>query len=187
MSGLSNKQEQRFLAIYEKYVDEVYQYLYLRTGFEKCSAEDITQEVFMDAYRNLSGFLGLCSERTWIFRIAGNKLNDFYRKQYRVKFSQVELDEETTEKLEDQSQNIEENLEKEYEREKVKACLKEIPEQYRIILCMKYLDDCNVKEIASLVNKSPKAVESILQRAKKAFRLKYATIEEVEKEGEVRW
>lgn len=50
------------------------------------------ENIFMDVYRGISGFKGLTSERTWIFKIARNKLNDFYQKQYSPKFEVVEID-----------------------------------------------------------------------------------------------
>ena len=58
---------------------------------------------------------------------------------------------------------------KSFEREKVRDCLNGLPEQYKIALILKYIDEKTVKEIAAIVGKSPKAIESILQRAKNAF------------------
>jgi RNA polymerase sigma-70 factor (ECF subfamily) len=71
----------------------------MRAGLNQAAAEDITQEVFTDVYKGLSGFKGLCSERTWVFKIARNKLNDFYRKQYNSGFELVEIDDNMTEQL----------------------------------------------------------------------------------------
>ncbi len=47
-------------------------------------AEDVTQEVFLKAYRNLSGFDGRCSLRTWLFRIAHNLCIDRARRRGRA-------------------------------------------------------------------------------------------------------
>lgn len=169
MSIFRDEREQKFISVYESYVDEIYQYVYLRTGMSKALAQDITQDIFIDVYKGLSGFKGLSSERTWIFKIARNKLNDFYRKQYRSEFKVVEIDESITELLDDPAQDVQEHMIKELEREKVLDCLNSIPEQYRIVLVLKYMDEKTVKEIAAIVEKSPKAIESILQRAKNAF------------------
>ena len=49
-----------------------------------------------------------------------------------------------------------------------------MPEQYKIVLVLKYIDGKTVKEIAVIVGKSPKAIESILQRAKNAFVKSYS-------------
>ena len=75
MSVFKEEREQKFISVYHSYVSEIYQYVYLRTGMKKALAEDITQDIFMDVYRGMSGFKGLSSERTWIFKIARNKLS----------------------------------------------------------------------------------------------------------------
>ena len=152
MSIFKNEQENKFIQTYRLYVDEIYQYVYLRTGMNKALAEDITQEIFVDVFKGMSSFKGLSSERTWIYKITKNRLNDFYRKQYRSKF----------------------------EMEKVQHCLDDLLEQYKIVLVLKYIDEKSVKDIASILGKSPKAIESILQRAKNAFVKSYTQYEEKE-------
>ena len=47
-------------------------------------AEDLTQETFLKAYRNISGFDGRCSLRTWLFRIAHNLCIDRARRRGRA-------------------------------------------------------------------------------------------------------
>lgn len=47
-------------------------------------AEDVTQEVFLKAYRNISGFDGRCTLRTWLFRIAHNLCIDRARRRGRT-------------------------------------------------------------------------------------------------------
>ena len=91
MSIFKDEREQKFISVYHSYVSEIYQYVYLRTGMNKALAEDITQDIFVDVYRGMSAFKGLSSERTWVFKIARNKLNDFYRKQYSPKFEVFEI------------------------------------------------------------------------------------------------
>ena len=54
MSIFKDEREQKFISVYHSYVNEIYQYVYLRTGMSKALAEDITQEIFMDVYRGLS-------------------------------------------------------------------------------------------------------------------------------------
>jgi RNA polymerase sigma-70 factor (ECF subfamily) len=180
MSVFKDEREQKFIVIYQSYVDEIYQYIYLRTGLNQTLAEDITQEVFVDVYRGLSGFKGLCSERTWVFKIAKNKLNDFYRKQYTPKFELAELDGDLAEQLDDTAQDVQELMIQSFEQEKVRACLNGLLEQYKIVLVLKYIDDKSIKDIALIVGKSPKAVESILQRAKNAFIRSYTQCDEKE-------
>jgi RNA polymerase sigma-70 factor (ECF subfamily) len=69
---------------------------------------------------------------------------------------------------------------KSFEQEKVRVCLNELLEQYKIVLILKYVDEKSVKDIAAIVGKSPKAIESILQRAKNAFVKIYEKYDEKE-------
>lgn len=180
MSIFNDDREQKFISVYRTYVDEVYQYVYLRTGLNQALAEDISQEIFLDVYKGLSGFKGLCSERTWVYKITKNKLNDFYRRQYSQKKELIEIDSDFAEQLDDPLQNIQEAVIKTFEREKVRDCLNGLLEQYKLVLILKYIDEKSVKDIAHIVGKSPKAVESILQRAKTAFIKSYSQYEEKE-------
>ncbi len=66
--GRLSKEEQ-FRLLYEAYSKEIYQYVFIRTGLEVTRAEDITQDIFLEVFRSLERFKGLCSERTWIFKL----------------------------------------------------------------------------------------------------------------------
>ncbi len=180
MSFFIDDCEQRFIAVYHEYISEIYQYVYLRTGFNQVTAEDITQEIFIAVYKGFSKFKGFCSMRTWIFKIAKNKVCDYYREQYSPKFEIIETDDYMADILEDPTQDLEEILYKSFVRERVHTCLNQLSEQYRIVLILKYIDDRSVKEIASFVGKSPKAIESVLQRAKAAFVKKYNELDREE-------
>ena len=47
------EKEQRFAALYAVYIDEIYRYVYLRTGLHQATAEDLTQEIFLDVFKGL--------------------------------------------------------------------------------------------------------------------------------------
>jgi RNA polymerase sigma-70 factor (ECF subfamily) len=57
--------------------------------------------------------------------------------------------------------------------ERVAAALAELPERYEAVLRMKYLDRSSVGEIAAQTGETEKAVESLLGRARAAFREAY--------------
>lgn len=45
--------EQKFISIYKAYVDEIYQYIFLRTGYDVSLAEDLTQDIFLEVYKGI--------------------------------------------------------------------------------------------------------------------------------------
>jgi RNA polymerase sigma-70 factor (ECF subfamily) len=173
MNMAQNRKEEKFISLYRAFVDEIYGYVFLRTGLDAALAEDMTQDIFLDAFKGMDGFKGLCSERTWIFRIARNKLSDFYRKQYRRKIEFIDIWDPLAEGLSDPGQDTEEIMESALESRLVCDCLGRIPHHYRVTLMLKYIDGKSVRQIANLADKSPKAIESLLQRSKNAFIKEY--------------
>lgn len=167
------EKEQRFAALYAVYIDEIYRYVYLRTGLHQATAEDLTQEIFLDAFKGLERFKGLCSERTWIYRIAKHKVADFFRDRYRTDGETEDISAECAEQLRDPAPSIEILMETAVEQQQILDCLKQLPEHYQLVLLLKYVDTKSIKEIAMLTEKSAKAVESTLQRAKTAFIRQY--------------
>jgi len=168
-----NQKEDKFISLYHAFVNDIYRYVFLRTGLDTALAEDMTQEIFIDVFKGMNRFKGLCSDRTWIFRIAKNKLYDFYRKQYRQKLEFIDISDPLTEDLSDPGQDTEKTVEMALESHMVCDCLNRIPEHYRITLILKYVDGKSIKQIAELTEKTSKAVESLLQRAKNAFIKEY--------------
>ena len=172
MSVRNSRKEQRFTELYNAFVDEVYGFLLVRTGFDTSLAEDLTQEVFLAVFRGLEGFAGKSSLRTWVFCIARNKLNDFYRSRTPESCGLDELD-----TLSDHAQDINSLAEKSLESEYVRSCLEKLPLHYQTVLVLKYLDDFSTKQIAQTMGLSTKAAESLLHRAKAAFIKEYGTEE----------
>lgn len=60
-----------FEVLYEKYVRKVYNLVFRMVG-NAIDSEEVTQEVFYQAYKNLTSFQGRSRFYTWIFRIATN-------------------------------------------------------------------------------------------------------------------
>jgi RNA polymerase sigma-70 factor (ECF subfamily) len=178
VNAREGEKEQRFIRLYQSYVSDVYRFIYDRSGFDRVTAEDITQDIFIDVYKGLDRFKGFCSERTWIYRIARNKLNDYYRKLYGQKTISCDISEAET--LHDPAQNIDTQMEKSFESRFIRDCLERLPQQYRTVLLMKYVDSQSVRQIGEIIGKPRKAAESMLYRAKAAFIKEYKALKERE-------
>jgi len=168
--------EQRFIKAYNSYIDEIYKYVFLRTGLESVTAEDITQDIFLEVFKGFDKFKALCSERTWVFKIARNKVYDYYRKQYKQCMESISIEEGGTQQLCDPGQDVDQLIEKSFESKYVLECLNSLPQHYKITLLLKYSDGKSVNEIASIIDKSNKAIDNILQRAKLMFIKQYSIV-----------
>ena len=68
-----------FGVLYDKYLDPIYRFVYYKT-FSKEAAEDLTSDVFHKAFEKLTTFDASKGEfSTWLYRIARNRVIDYYR------------------------------------------------------------------------------------------------------------
>jgi len=161
---------------------EKYQQMVFRTcmGFlhNEDDAEDLTQDVFVQAYQSLAGFKSQSSFSTWIYRIAVNACLNRVRKTSRNVILQ-RLDtligiKELPLSMTD-SENPEDILIRNEHIEWLQKALDSLPENQRTALVLSKYDDLPQTEIAGIMNTTEGAVEALLQRAKKNLRKKFFT------------
>ncbi len=73
---------QAFGQLYQRHVDGVYAYIALRVR-DSALADDLTQDVFVSAWRSLAGFQWQGSLAPWLMRIAHNRIANHWRTQGR--------------------------------------------------------------------------------------------------------
>ena len=136
-------------------------------------AEEIYQETLVAAWESFGRFRGRSSLLTWLCGIARHEIIDFYRKK-KIKaflFSRLPWLESLASEALGPEQVL---LRREFEG-RVKLVMAGLSEGYREILRLKYYEGLSMKEIASRLNETPKAVESRLFRARQAFAQAYTT------------
>ncbi len=146
----------KFERIYKKYKNDVYNYVYWRV-LDREDALDITQEVFIKVYRNLDGFKGRSSIKTWLFAIARNTVTNYLTRN--KKKEETELEESLF--LDNFNRS-----EAEMKRTLLLA-LDKLPLEHAEILRLYYFDRFSYKEIAELMGINIGTVKSRLNRAKK--------------------
>jgi len=159
---------------------EKYQQLVFRTcmGFvhNKEDADDLTQDVFIQAYQSLPEFKMKSAFSTWLYRIAVNASLNKVRKSAGTSFIQrlesfFASENQTAGQLIVSDMEDPENIiiKKEHSRWIQKA-LDSLPENQRTAIVLSKYDDFSQKEIAEIMNTTESAVEALLQRAKKNLR-----------------
>ena len=149
----------------KKYLKPVYNFLHQFVN-DKSALDDLTQITFIKAWKNLKRFNQGKSFKIWIFTIAKNTAYDFFKRKKTVPFSFFE-DAEGNNKLENISEDEilpDELLEKADAARELEKALKKIPDHYRIILLMRYKNDCSLQEIAEILNLPYNTVKSQHQR-----------------------
>lgn len=144
-------------------------------------AEDITQDVFLEAFRSLSSFRKDSSFATWLYRITVNKSLNLLKKNKRswVVQSMDNLfpgKQSPTDLLQDNSPTAQENMEEQQQVEILQATLGRLPENQRVAFTLSKYDELSYAEIAEVMQLSVSAVESLIFRARKKI---ISTIEKI--------
>ena len=158
------------------YQDKIVTLSYYLTG-NQADAQDLAQEVFVLAYTKLGSFRQEADLGTWLHRITVNTWSNMKRRQ---KFSnQVSLDDPVrTEEGEftrtvvsnDQEGDPAGAYEDKELQESVRQALQNLPEEYRIVLVLREIEEYSYNDIAKITQSSPGTVRSRLSRARQALR-----------------
>lgn len=85
-----NGDRNAFGNLYEIYYDQIYKYIYFRTGLI-AEAEDLTMEAFLGAFKSIKNFHWQGSSfASWLFRIANNVVADFWRQRNRAQLESLD-------------------------------------------------------------------------------------------------
>ncbi|MGH9173507.1 MAG: RNA polymerase sigma factor [Vicinamibacterales bacterium] len=149
---------QAFRLLYERYVQQIYGFCYLRLGSREL-AEDATSEVFVKALAGLGGFRGGIFAG-WLYRIAQNVVTDTHRHGRRGRLT---LPLAAADNLADPAQEIEETA------LTVRTALSGLPGDQRAVLELQ-LAGWSSEQIGAALGKSPSAIRMTRARAIKQLR-----------------
>ena len=155
--------EAAFREWYDRTLPRVYRYLLARCGGEASLAEELAQQTFIEAVWHSDQFAGRSDVVTWLCAIGRRKLIDHFRRTKRetVKTLRLAGPFEAADGLPLETRGA------------VQAVLSQLPHDQRLALIYRYVDQLAVSEIARLFGRSESAAESLLSRARDAFRTAY--------------
>jgi RNA polymerase sigma-70 factor (ECF subfamily) len=168
-------EETAFEEFFDDFFPRLYRFALPRLGQNADLAEEIVQSTLCAAMAKIATFRGEAALFTWLCTICRREIGAYQRKQGRL--VQPALPEDSSEvraSLESLSAVLSERPDSQLLRAEVvrlvQVALDCLPRWYARALEMKYLEGLSVKEIAVKLNLGPKAAESLLTRARLAFR-----------------
>lgn len=156
------KDDRPFQELFRRYKMVVWRICYSYTRNAE-DVEDVTQEVFFKAYRNLNKFEGRSSFKTWIYRVAINTWqNEMRRRDRRPQL--VEKDTDTLAEVLPSQQSVEATLYERQQRQYLTDALANLPVDTYEILYMKDFEERPYAEIADTLGISLSAAKMRVQR-----------------------
>ena len=158
--------EAAYLEAYEAYNDALFRHALFRIS-NRDRAQDLVQDTFLKTWDYLHGGGEVQQYKAFLYRILNNLIIDEYRKKKSSSLDEI-LENDTGEmesKLSEGSvRAVEEDFDERETLEKIRARIPELPDTYRDVVTMRYIDGLSPKEIASMMNISENVVSVRLHR-----------------------
>jgi RNA polymerase sigma-70 factor (ECF subfamily) len=167
--------ERAFQQFFDAYASRLGAFAARRSTLDAAAIEDVVQMTLINAIRGLAGFRGGSALFTWLCQICRNVLADLRRKAARrpPSHSLEAMAEErplaTVIELTDYRDPLDE-CEADSSRSAVRRVINTLPTHYARILEMRFGDELTVPEISRALGMTENAAESLLVRARHAFR-----------------
>ncbi|WP_018342710.1 RNA polymerase sigma factor [Cytophaga aurantiaca] len=173
IAGLKSSDRKSYAEFVGVFASRIYN-IALNILQNKEEAEEVAQDVFMKIFQSIESFDGSCSLKTWIYRITVNKSLDALRAKKR-KASLSVFSNFFNEEGEEKIVAIEVNhpgiqLEQQEEAEILFSAIDKLPERQKTVFVLYQFEDMSYKEIATTLEISASAVDSLMSRAKKQLR-----------------
>jgi len=152
------------LSLIDAELGNVFAFIMRRCG-DRALAEDLTAEVILRAVHETKRARSVVTP-AWLTTVARNRLVDHWRskareeRRLRAAWSNPDTDEWT-----DDGTPV--------EPEVIAQVMRTLPPGYQAVLSLRYLDDLTVPQVAEALGRSVHATESLLARARRAFRTSY--------------
>jgi RNA polymerase sigma-70 factor (ECF subfamily) len=158
------RDREAFAQLYEEYFDKIYRYVALKIG-DRMEAEDITQQVFLNAIRAISSFkLKGIPFSAWLFRIAHNQVVDYLRKKTRRSVSSID---KVSLSADDDPAKM---LERKLDVERLNSATQKLTPAQQEVISLRFAGEMSIAEVAKVMRKSEGAIKALQHSAVVALR-----------------
>lgn len=164
-------EKEAFAELFERHKSGIFSFV-LRLVKSREEAEDLTQEIFLNAYRALSKFKSGALFKPWLYKIASNACISAWRKTNPNRALYIPYDESQVETMPDSKSLAMNYYESSEIHQLIRQTVSDLPEGYRIAILLRYEGGLSYKEIASALGISVSAVSTRLYEARKLLERK---------------
>jgi RNA polymerase sigma-70 factor (ECF subfamily) len=156
---LARQDRRAFGVLYERYVKDIYKYIYFRTNNQH-DAEDLASRVFHRALSHIDTYVERgVPFQAWLYRIAHNLVANWHRDRSRHKSVPLE---DFVNGLRTEAPEV--TAEAQDEKERLFEAIRRLPEDRQQLLILKFVDKKSNQEIGEVMDKSEGAIKSLYHR-----------------------
>lgn len=155
-----------FQAIVDRYWNRLFCYIRRMFYFNQEDIEDILQEVFIKIYKYLNDYDDNMAFSTWVYQITRNTAIDEIRKR-KARPETVWLEDEDLVKVLKSNFSLEKEFINSESLTKVKEVIVAMPEKYREVLILRFIEEKSYEEIMDIVQLPKGTIASLVNRGRK--------------------
>jgi len=153
-----------FGLLYERYVDQIYNYIYYRTS-NRQDAEDLTARTFYRALKHISRYVDRgVPFSAYLYRIAHNLVANWHRDNSKRQFIPFDEFWAAVLRQEDPAAIAEEKAEKENRKEMLHQAVRQLTPDRQQLLILKHIEQISNAEIAAIMGRTEGAIKSLYHR-----------------------
>jgi RNA polymerase sigma-70 factor (ECF subfamily) len=171
LAVLAISNQHAFAVLVDRYQSKLLRFIRTISSVRHEEAEDILQESFIKAYRNLNSFDPDQTFSSWMYRIVRNETISHYRKTNVRPEGHVDREEEASLDRFAHHMNIALDAERAEESVTIRKALDELDSKYRDVLILQYLEEKDYKEISDILHIPMGTVATRINRAKERFKV----------------
>jgi RNA polymerase sigma-70 factor (ECF subfamily) len=167
LASAHNKDDEAFEVLMRRYIKPLFYFAKQYVG-DDAAAEDITQETFFKAWRNIGKFKTGKTFRPWVYTIARNTALDYIKKKRAVAFSELDdldKDDSFADTVQDTAPLPIEIFEQVESAEQLESAMQALHPDHRTTLIMHYYEELTFDEIAIVMGKPLNTVKSWHRRS----------------------
>ena len=166
LARASQGDKDAFGALYERYAERIFNYVYYRTGNQH-DAEDLTARVFQRAMNHIRNYTDRgVPFSAWLYRIAHNLVANWHRDRSRKQ--EIPIDDLPI--LPNKGDHPEKNLVRSQEQDALLRMIRKLPPERQNLLILKFVENMSNAEIGKIMGRSEGAVKSLYHRTLLALR-----------------
>jgi len=179
--NISGDHQERFLKAFEEYNDALFRHAFLRVS-DRERAIDIVHDTFTKVWTYVRNGHEVEQFRPFLYKVLNNLIIDEYRKRKESSLDALmEIDGVDEGTFDELSENTVESLAATLDGKRAFDLLQELPDVYREIIILRFVDGLGPKEIAALTEESENVISVRLHRGLKLLR---DQVQKKEKEAE---
>ena len=166
LAQAANGDRQSFGEFYERYLKEIYRYIFFRV-YDHDEAEDLTTKVFLEAWESLAAKprrQEIHNIRAWIYRIAHNKVIDYHR----TRKPHVPIEDQVQKNL--QTAGLEGEVDDLFVSQRLAYGVRQLSGTYQQVIILRFINQMSHAEVAEILGVTESHVRVIQHRALQQMR-----------------